>query len=179
MENICQVTWSLAVKAWVVFSVVILSPFCTNLESLLKASWQLLDKALWRSISSFHFEWGFFSSHFGGSLQWGWEVPPGWVSCAAAWTKARVLALLGPRKESVGQVPGGMLSRVDVGAFSSSRWKEVTIIPWASGGLALRGVPQAARKVKESLFSSSMASASRCWMSLACDCWIEWALKAP
>ena len=72
------------------------------------------------------------------------------------------------KEESVGQVPvegatpGGMLSRVDMGAFPSSRWKGVTIIPWASGGLVLKAVVQSVRKMRHSLFSSSMASASRC-----------------
>ena len=74
-----------------------------------------------------------------------------------------------------GHTPEGMLSRVDVGAFPSSRWKGVTIIPQASWGLALRAVLQVVRKARQSLFSSSLASASRRWMSLACDCWIEWA----
>ena len=55
-----------------------------------------------------------------------------------------------------------MLSRVDIGAIPSKRWKGVTIILWALGGLALRAVPQAARKARWSLLSSSMASASRC-----------------
>ena len=32
---------------------------------------------------------------------------------------------------------------------------------------------------RQSLPSSLMASTSRCWMSLAWDCWIEWALKLP
>ena len=54
----------------------------------------------------------------------GMEAPPSWVSCFAAWTKVRAQVPLVQRKEeSVGQVPvegdtpGGMLSRVDVGAF--------------------------------------------------------------
>ena len=99
----------------------------------------------------------------------GMEAPLSWASCAAAWTKMRALVLLGQRKEeSVGQVPvegdtpGGMLSRVDIGTFPSSRWKGVTIIPWALGGLALRAVLQEARKARKSPLSSSMASASRC-----------------
>ena len=52
---------------------------------------------------------------------------------------------MGQRKEeSAGQVPlqegypGGMLSRVDIGTFPSSRWHGVIIISWASGWLALR-----------------------------------------
>ena len=68
----------------------------------------------------------------------GMEAPPGQTSCAAAWTEVRAWVLLGQRKEeSVGQVPvegdtpGGILSRVDNGAFPSSRCKGVTIIPWA------------------------------------------------
>ena len=61
-----------------------------------------------------------------------------------------------------GDTPGEMLSRVDIGAFPSNMWKGVTIISLTLGGLALKEVPQAARKVRQSLFSSSMASASRC-----------------
>ena len=98
----------------------------------------------------------------------GMEAPPSLASCATTWTEVMAWSLLGQRKEeSVGQVPvegdtpGGMLRRVDIGAFSSSRWKGVTIIPWASGGLDLRAVLQAARKARWSLLSSSMASASR------------------
>ena len=52
-------------------------------------------------------------------------------------------------------------------------------MPQASGGLALRMAPQVVRKVRQSLPSSLMASASRHWMSLAWDCWIEWVLEAP
>ena len=55
-----------------------------------------------------------------------------------------------------------MLSRVDIRAFPSRRWKGVTIVPQALGGLALRAVLQAVRKARQSLLSSSMASASRC-----------------
>ena len=99
----------------------------------------------------------------------GMEAPPGQVSHVTAWTKVRAWAPLVMGKEkSVQQVPveggtpGGMHSRVDIGAFPSSRWKGVTIIRWASGGLALRAIPQVARKARHSLFSSSMASAFRC-----------------
>ena len=49
-----------------------------------------------------------------------------------------------------------------MGAFPNSRWKGVTIILWASGGLALGAILQAVRKVRWSLLSSSMVSASRC-----------------
>ena len=127
---------------------------------------------------------GFMEGHFllllwmGGSsgvtLGWspmGKEASPSQASCVAAWTKVRAWALLGQRKEEpAGQVPveggypWGMLSRVDVGAFPSSRSKGLTIIPWNSGGLALRAVPQVVKKARWSLLSSSMASASRCWM---------------
>ena len=78
-----------------------------------------------------------------------------------------------------GDTPGGKLSRVDVGAFPTSRWKGVTIILQALRGLALRVVPQAVRNVRQSLLSSSMASASRHWMSLACNCWIKWVCEVP
>ena len=124
-------------------------------------------------------------SCFGGGLRWGWRLHP----------VRQVVSLFGLRwgprchwcrwRRSLqgrfllrGDTPVGMLSRVDIGAFPSSRWKGVTIIPQASGGLALRAVLQVARKVGHSFFSSSIASASRHWMSLACDCWIEWASKA-
>ena len=50
-----------------------------------------------------------------------------------------------------------MFSRVDIGAFPRSRWKGVTIMPWASGGLALRAVLQVVGKVRQSLPSSSVA----------------------
>ena len=60
----------------------------------------------------------------------GMEAPPSWMSCATTWTEVRAWVLLGQRKEeSVGQVPvegdtpRGILSRVDTGAFPSSRWK--------------------------------------------------------
>ena len=75
--------------------------------------------------------------------------------------------------------PGGMLNRVDIGAFPSNRWYGVTIMPWPSGGLALRAVPQAVRKARWFFPSSSIASNSRCWISLASNCWVEWALEAP
>ena len=55
----------------------------------------------------------------------------------------------------------------------------VTMILWALGGLALRAEPQMARKARQSILSSSIASASICWMSLACDCWIRQACEAP
>ena len=42
---------------------------------------------------------------------------------------------------SGGDTHRGMHSRVDIAAFPSSRWKGVTIIRLASGGLALRAVP--------------------------------------
>ena len=97
------------------------------------------------------------------------EALPSWASCAATWTKVRAQALLGQRKEeSVGQVPvegdtpREMLRRVGIGEFPSSRWKGTTVIPWASGGLALKAVPQVARKARQSLLSSSVASVSRC-----------------
>ena len=99
----------------------------------------------------------------------GMEAPPSWASCVATWTKARAQALWGRGRRSLwgrfllkGDIAGGMISRVDVGAFPSSRWKGVTIILWASGGLALRAVLQMARKARHSLLSSSMDSASRC-----------------
>ena len=79
---------------------------------------------------------------------------------------------------SGGDTPKGMLNRADVGAFPSSKWYRITIMPWLSGVLALRAAPQAVRKVRWSLSSSSIASASRPWMSLAWDCWIEQALEA-
>ena len=95
----------------------------------------------------------------------GTEAPPGWVSCAAIWTEVGAQPLLGQRKEESGEqvpvegdIPRGMLSRV---AFPSSRWKGVTIIPWVFGGLTLRAVLQVVRKARQSLLSSSMASASR------------------
>ena len=75
--------------------------------------------------------------------------------------------------------PEGMLSRADIGPFPSKRWKRVTIIPWALGGLVLRAVLQVARKVRQSLISSPVVLASRCWMSLSCDYWISWACEAP
>ena len=40
-----------------------------------------------------------------------------------------------------GGTPGGMLSRLDVGAFHSKRWKGVTNIPWALEELASRAEP--------------------------------------
>ena len=58
------------------------------------------------------------------------------------------------------------LNMADVGASPNSKWYGVIIIPWPSGGLALRAVLQAVKKVRQSLPSYSMASASRCWMSL-------------
>ena len=65
----------------------------------------------------------------------GKEDSPSQASCVATWTKVRAWALWGQRKkESVGQIPveggypGGMLNRVEVGAFPGSRWKGVTII---------------------------------------------------
>ena len=85
----------------------------------------------------------------------------------------------GPDSCSGGDTPRGMLNRVDVGAFPNSRWYEATIMLWASGGLALRAALQVVRKARQSLPSSSMASTSRHWMSLAWDCWIEWALEVP
>ena len=49
-----------------------------------------------------------------------------------------------------------MLSRIDVGAFPNSRWKGVTIMPWASEGLALRAVLQKEGKVVPSLLLNGL-----------------------
>ena len=123
--------------------------------------------------------------HFGSSLRWGRGPCP----------VRKVMLLFGPRQRSGGcwgsgrrslqgrfpfkrGYPGVMLNKVDIGAFPSNRWYWVTIMPWPSGGLALRAAQQAVRKARCSLPSSSIASASRCWMSLARDCWAEWALEA-
>ena len=99
----------------------------------------------------------------------GIEAPPGWQVVLLLGLRQGPRCYWGRGRRSLwgrfllkGDTPGGMLSRVDIEAFPSSRWKGVTIIPQASGGLALRAVPQTARKVRWSLFSSSMASASRC-----------------
>ena len=48
----------------------------------------------------------------------------------------------------------------------------------ALGELALRAAPQVVRKARQSFPSSSMASASRHWMSLSWACWVDWALEA-
>ena len=115
----------------------------------------------------------------------GREAPTSQVSCAADQGKGPVTAgavkgeVHGVGSYSAGDTPGGMLSRVDIGAFPSSRWYGVTIMPWALGGLTLREALQMVRKARQSIPSSSMASVSRCWMSLALHCWIEWGLEAP
>ena len=44
-------------------------------------------------------------------------------------------------------------------------------MPWPSGGLALRAALQVVRKARQSFPSSSMAYASRHWMSLVWGCW--------
>ena len=150
----------------------------TNWESLLKASYQLLDRAFWKGISSFCFEW---SGTLGVMLEVatggdGASTQSGELCCHVDQGEGPVAAgaeeggVCGAGSCSGGDSPGGMLSRVDVGAFPSSKWKGVTIIPQASGGLALRVVPQAARKARWSLPSSLMTFTSRCWISLACDC---------
>ena len=113
-------------------------------------------------------------------------APPSQVSGATVWTRAKVWWLLGQwKEESVGQIsiqegipPGGMLNRVDIGAFPSNRWYGVTIMPQPLGGLALRAAPQVVRKARQSFPSSSIASASRHWMSLTWDCLVEQALEA-
>ena len=178
---------SLTVKVQAVFSVVILS--CLLHQSGIPAEGFLATP--WQGFIEEHFlllPWmgGLLRSHFGGSLRWGQRLHPvGWVvpllglrwGPGCYWGRGR--RSLWGRFLLRGNTPRGMLSRVDVGAFPSSRWKGVTIIPWASGGLALRAVLQAVRKARQSLLSSSMASASRHWMSLACDCWIEQAWEVP
>ena len=50
-------------------------------------------------------------------------------------------------------------------------------MPQPLGGVALRAALQAVRKARQSFPSSSIAFASRHWMSLACDCWVEQALE--
>ena len=110
----------------------------------------------------------------------GMGAPSGQASSAAAWM-GRGPVTVGAEKGGVcragshseGDTPRGMFSRVDIGAFPISRWKGVTIMPWALGGLAQRAVPQVARKARWSFPSSSMASASRHWMSLVWDCWVS------
>ena len=47
---------------------------------------------------------------------------------------------------SGGDTPGGMLNRVDIGAFPSNRWYGVIIMPWLLWGLALRAAPQVVRE---------------------------------
>ena len=114
-------------------------------------------------------------------------APPGQASGATIWTGAKVQMAAGAVEGEVsradscsgGDTPGGMLNRVDVGAFPSNRWYGVTIMPWPPGGLTLRAAPQAVRKVRQSLPSSSIASASRHWMSFVWNCWVEWALEVP
>ena len=129
---------------------------------------------------------GLIQSHFGGGLWRGRGLSP----------VRQVVLPLGPRQRLrcsgsagrgslqsglwlTGRYPGGMLSRTDIGAFPSKRWKGVTKTPQAIAGLASRAEPQAARKVRQSVLSSSMASVSKCCMSLACVCWIQWDGEAP
>ena len=124
--------------------------------------------------------------HFGGGLRWGRGPHP----------VRQVLLPFGPGQGSSGcwgsggrspwadshsgrDTPRGMLNRVDVGALPSNRWYGVTIIPWPLVGAALRAVPQAVRKVRQSFPSFTMASASRHWMSLVWACWVERALEEP
>ena len=112
---------------------------------------------------------GLLRSHLGGGLQWrqrlhpvGQVVLPLRLRQGPRCYGGRGMRNLWGRFLLKGDTPGGMLSRVHVGAFPSSRWKGDTIILWASGGLALRAVLQVVRKARWSLLSSSMASASRC-----------------
>ena len=125
-----------------------------------------------------------FGGCFGGGLDG--EGGSTWLGkwcCCLDWGQGPMAAgaveggVYGADSQSGGDTPWGMLNRVDVGAFASNRWYGVTIMPWPSGGLALRAAPQAVGKVRWSFPSSSMASASRHWMSLAWDCWVEWALE--
>ena len=117
----------------------------------------------------------------------GERAPPSQASGATIWTRTDIQGLLGQwKEESAWQIPvqegippGGMLNRVDIGAYPSNRWYGVIMMPQPLGGLALRAALQAVRKVRWSFPSSSMAFTSRCWMSLVWDCWVEPALEAP
>ena len=71
-----------------------------------------------------------------------------------------------------------MFRRVAKGMFPMSKGRGPISTPWASRGQACSAVPQVARKERQSLPSSSMASISRCCIPSACDCWMEWACSA-
>ena len=155
--------------------------FHTSLESLLKASWWLLAKTLRRGDSSFHLEWGALLDSEGeeGSTwsgKWCCHLGQG-EGLSALVAEAGGVFRVGSSWN--GDTHGGILSRTDAGTFPSKRWKGVTNIPWTSGVLALRAEAQVARKVRWSIPSSSMASACRHCMFLACDCWIRWACEEP
>ena len=104
--------------------------FCTSLGSLLNASWWLLHRVLWRGISFFHLEWGgssgvtleVASDGDEGSAQsskWCHHLDQGKGPVAAGAVEGGVH---GADSHSRGDTPGGMLNRVDIGAFLSNRW---------------------------------------------------------
>ena len=72
-----------------------------------------------------------------------------------------------------GHLRGGV-QKSGQGHVPMSNWRGPISTPQASGGQACSAIPQAARKERQSLPSSSMASVSRCCISSACKCWMEW-----
>ena len=161
--------------------------FLTKWVSQSNASWWLLINTLWRGVISSCFKLG---GPSGVTLdvvllrtkisirsgEWCCHLGPG-EGPGMVWEEGEEALGASPCWEE--DAPWGMLKRWEISVCPSSTWYKASSMLQDLRGLASRVAWQTERKVSWPLLSYSMASSSRCWMPLACDCWMKLAWQAP